>query len=408
MANYIVTSGRSAVYPAIHHGGHFIGNRATFFLDKDFTNPDSNALAIPNLPIKLLSTSPVSVSDRFFGMHVYKRSNDIATDASFYTVRSHDMAGGKARWQKIEPYDNVWDFSDLDDWVNIHHAAGRDILFTLYGTPQWASARPNEQGAYGPYNLGLQAEPADMSRWDRFCSKIAERYKGKIKYYEVWNEPNYYNDGTGLTAEGLSNKAFFFSGTFAKLAEMTRRANQAIKAVDPTAKIISPALTVWSATAGSSAETYFLGMMAAPTGDGSTTMKDWIDIVGVHLYIGGNDITKLPGMIDRIDAAKATAGIAGKETWDTESAPISPDIALMSGTAGDLFIGRSLLIQAAKGIARTIYYQYDIASMGIKDRSVVTYRNRICNLLQSGEILSACIFTDGRVGYYTRTGLKTI
>jgi hypothetical protein len=99
MADYIVTSGRSAFYPAIHYGGHFIGNRASFFLDKDFANPDSNALAIPNLPIKLLSASPVSVSDRFFGMHVYKRSNDIATDASFYTVRSHDLANGKSRWQ---------------------------------------------------------------------------------------------------------------------------------------------------------------------------------------------------------------------------------------------------------------------------------------------------------------------
>ena len=36
--------------------------------------------------------------------------------------------------------------------------------------------------------------------------------------------------------------AFYFTGTFAKLSEMVRRGNQAIKAVDPTAKIICPLL----------------------------------------------------------------------------------------------------------------------------------------------------------------------
>jgi hypothetical protein len=415
MTDYVVTSGRSTVYPTAHHGGHFIGNRATFCLDKDFGNLDPNVLAIPNFPVKLLSGSPVAVSDRFFGMHVYKRDNDTATEASFYTVRSHDMAGGRSRWQFIEPRDDVWDFSVIDDWVNIHHAAGRDIVFTLYGTPAWASARPNEEGAYGPWSLGIQAEPSDMTKWDRFCTKVATRYLGKIKYYEVWNEPDMFNNGTGIARKDFYggatdaelSKHFFFSGTFAKLSEMVRRANQAIKAVDPTAKILSPSITNWPTSGGVNAETYFTGMLAASDGVGGT-MKDWVDIIAVHLYIGGNDITKLPKILDRIDAAKTAAGVSSKETWDTESAPIGPDVISMTSAAGRLFIARSMIIQAARGIARTIYYQYDHGTMGIKNSSIVAYRNRIRDLLTSGTILSACAFTDGRVGYYTSTGLTTI
>ena len=115
-------------------------------------------------------------------------------------------------------------------------------------------------------------------------------------------------------------------------------------------------------------------------------MKNWIDIVGVHLYIGGNDITKLPLMIDRVKAGMATTGVSGKEIWDTESAPIFPDVSGMPVEAAKLFIVRSMIIQAAKGITRTFYFQYDEQTMGIKRKRIVSYRERIRELLMSGKI----------------------
>jgi hypothetical protein len=409
VTDFVITDGRAEQYPARHYGAHFTGSRATFCLDADLINPSDNVKAIPGTPVSALATSAVSTGAQFFGAHIKYRINDTQSECAVGTVRSHDMENGKSRWQYIEPSDNVWDFDALDYWVDAHYAAGRDILFTLFGTPTWASARPTEEGAYGPSNLGIQAEPSDMTKWDRFCTKIATRYLGKIKYYEVWNEPNYNNDGTGPTAEGLSSKVFYFSGTFAKLAEMVRRANQAIKAVDPTAKIISPPITAWGTTDQSAdstkAEGYFVGMMAAATGDGSTTMKSWIDIVGVHLYIAGNDITKLPGMIDRVKAGMTTAGISGKEIWDTESAPIAPDVSGMPIHAARRFIIRSLLIQAAKGISRTFYYQYDDATMGVKGMSfLLSERARIIGELRSATVSGASILADGRVVFASSSG----
>ena len=113
-------------------------------------------------------------------------------------------------------------------------------------------------------------------------------------------------------------------------------------------------------------------------------------------------------MIDRVKAGMTTAGVSGLEIWDTESAPIAPDVSGMSAQAAQLFIVRSMMIQAAKGVARTIYFQYDDPTMGIKHTGAVSYRERIRLLLMSGKIRAAYIFNDGRVGYYTTGGLSTI
>lgn len=406
MTDYVITNGRSEAYPLKHYGAHFTGSRATFCLDADFAGLDANVLTVPNLPVSVLSASPVSVGGEFFGMQVNRRANDSLTGVTAAIVRNQDMENGRSRWLKIEYSPGLFAWSDVDSWVNTHYAAGRELVFVLWGTPQFYSARPSEIGAYGIGSPGASAEPSDMAKWSTFCTKVAQRYAGKIKYYDIWNEPNYYNDGISLPSD---TRGCYFTGTFAKLSEMVRRANQAIKAVDPTAKIICPATTVWQASGANTAGNFFTGMMAASTGDGSTTMKDWVDIVGVHLYLPyPNKVQDLAGMIDRINEAKTTAGVLALPTWDTESAPIGPDVSTLTDDQAKAVIGRSLITMAAKGISRTIYYQYD-NSMGFMSRSqIAAYREQIVSLLRSGTMLNASRFADGRVGYYTNSGLTII
>jgi hypothetical protein len=340
-------------------------------------------------------------------MHVRSRVNDALPGITAKTIRLHDMAAGKSRWQFIQPTANTWDWVDLDAAVNAHYAAGRDIIFTLFATPDWASARPTERNIYSDqpgeqiqYNRGIAAEPLDMANWDTFCTTLATRYLGKIKYYEVWNEPNWHNDGTGPGA----NTDCFFTGTFAKLAEMTRRANQAIKAVDPTAKILCPPVQGWTTTSGSS-DSYFTGMMSAS--DGATgTMKDWVDIVAVHLYLPTpNRVQDLAGMIGRINACKTTAGVSGLPTWDTESAPIGPDVSAINDPQSRNLVARMLLAMAAKGIARTCYYMYDHGTMGLSGRVfLLRERERIIGELRSGTISGVSMLSDGRVVFASSSG----
>jgi|GEM_PF-1670651 len=408
MSDFTVTGGVSSYYPkpGEDFGGVIGASTATFCLPKDLVSGlDANTLAIPGLPITVLNSSPIRIPETFFGVSVQNQANDNLAGVTAKVTRSHDRKSGTAMWKYIEVADNVWNWTNIDVWVNAHYAAGRDMVFTLYGTPLFWSARPTEQCAYGPTYLGVAAEPSDMTKWSRFCTQVATRYLGKIKYYEVWNEPNYLNDGTNLPA---SPGNFYFSGTFATLADMMRLASAAIKAVDPTAQIISPPITDWSATASQAAETWFTTFMSTTTG--ATTPAALTDIVGVHLYLpSSNKVQDLAGIIDRIKAGIVTAGISGKEIWDTESAPIGGDVSTLDNPHANLIIARSMITKAAKGIARSIYYQYDHGTMGFINRpQIQEYRERIISILRSGRITNAHRFTDGRVAYATESGLTII
>ena len=35
-----------------------------------------------------------------------------------------------------------------------------------------------------------------MDEWGIFCGKVAQRYAGRIKAYELWNEPGMDDEGT--------------------------------------------------------------------------------------------------------------------------------------------------------------------------------------------------------------------
>jgi hypothetical protein len=408
-------------YPQHYYAGHIAtATRATFCTDADLINPAANVLAMPNCPITVLNAGAFSCPEEFFGMHIKNSANNGVTGLTFKTVRSHDLANGKGRWQKIQTTDtqtlSAWDFADPDAWYAANLAAGRDMVWTLFATPTWASARPTEEGIYGPANLGLQAEPADINDWIFYCTTIATRYPG-IQYFEVWNEPNMNNDGvgdgidgTGLTATGKSTKDFFFSGKFAKLAEMVRTANQAIKAVNPTAQIICPPVQGWAATANTS-DTYFTGMLDAPTGDGTTKMWEWVDIIGVHFYPPSvNRVQDYPAIIDRLATLKTTAGVSSMELWDTESAPIGDgyEVTDLSDPKAWKLMLRAMVIMAAKGVSRTMYYQYDHADMGFEGRTfLIREREALINTLRTG-MYGASMFTDGRVVYSCAGGQYVI
>jgi hypothetical protein len=208
MTDYTITAGRSEFYPqpGKDYGGYFVGNKATFCLPADLSSLNASTLAIPGLPITVLSANPIKMGEQFFGMSVQQRVNDGLAGITAKVTRSHDLKSGTSMWKYIEVNDNTWNWTNIDSWVNAHYAAGRELVFTLYGTPAWTSARPTELCAYGPSYLGVASEPGDMTKWSRFCTQIATRYLGKIKYYEIWNEPNYQNNGTNT-----AGSSFYFS-----------------------------------------------------------------------------------------------------------------------------------------------------------------------------------------------------
>lgn len=176
-------------------------------------------------------------------------------------------------WYGIESRNGMrWDATDR--FVNHHSAAGRDIIFTLCGTPAFLSSRPTEKCAMWD---GAAAPPSDITRWIAFCRNVALRYSGRVKYYEIWNEVNMQE---------------FWTGTLDELVSMVIAAEHAIHDVDPSALILAPSVT---GMVHQSTEIFYDEML------GRT--RDSVDLGNIHAYNSNRS-----GDIER-DAAGVAADV---------------------------------------------------------------------------------------------------
>jgi hypothetical protein len=94
------------------------------------------------------------------------------------------------------------------------------VIARLSKPPDWALRTPTTAAE----------APFDVDGFGRYCGALAERYKGRISGYQVWNEPN-------LTREWHDNppnaKAY---------VSLLAACHRAIKAADPAAIVISAGL----------------------------------------------------------------------------------------------------------------------------------------------------------------------
>lgn len=326
------------------------GSEYTFVTDADVAAPTA---ALNTMPLRTLRyvSGPFVFPPDYFGLHFarYPTGSPLTTISgalSYSLVRSHDKDG--LSWASMEPTSGAITWTTFDAFIS-EHAASRDIIFTVFGSPTWASARPAEAGAYG---LGSAAEPASMTYLADFVTAVMERGGGAITAIEVWNEPN---------------NSTFYTGNKTQLALMTKTIANAARAVDPTVQVISSPVTNFSATAGGSAEVYLQQYLATSDGSGGVA-ADHIDIIGVHLYTPAGRTSNLVDIISNINTAITSAGVSGKQIWDTESGIISPDAAEVSDVRYENLFARHTLLAASIGIARACWYGADYTNFGFSTR----------------------------------------
>lgn len=248
----------------------------------------------------------------------------------------------------LQPTRSTWDFSKLDRYVSLADSRGVSLLLPLGLTPQWASARPTERSAYGP---GAAAEPLAMEDWRIYVRKVAQRYKGKIKAYELWNEPN---------------DPEFYSGSMDKLVELTCEAYRVLKEVDPSITVVSPAYT--------HPRNIKLLDKFLSSGGGKC-----IDVVSYHLYLPTRPPEDIPDLIKQIRGVMKTHGLANSPLWNTESGwamknndgtPIGTVPAawrkIGDGQSG-AYVARSYLLGAAFGLDRFYWYAWDNQTFGLTE-----------------------------------------
>jgi hypothetical protein len=92
------------------------------------------------------------------------------------------------RWFTVEPERDAYTWTAVDPVVDQVTAAGMEVLAVLGSTPSWASgvARGEvpEDAHWDAY------EPTSVADFARYAHAVASHYRGRIRAYEIFNEPN--------------------------------------------------------------------------------------------------------------------------------------------------------------------------------------------------------------------------
>ena len=239
----------------------------------------------------------------------------------FGTLRLWDSG---TAWTNLEPQAGLWNFAPLDTWVRAAQDNGvPDIILTLGQSPAWASSDPTKVNYYG---AGAPAPPRNIKDWRNYVQTVAERYKGQIRYFEIWNEPNDIN---------------YYNGSVADLVALTREAQKVLKAVDPANTVIlSPPYS-----AG------FLDLLLA-NGAGQ-----YVDVIGYHAYSTPPEDTGR--QLADVRLVMAAHGLSAKPLWETEGA--SGDLTT-SDTDAPAYLTRKFLTDLAFGAGRFDWYTWGPAT----------------------------------------------
>jgi Beta-galactosidase len=272
----------------------------------------------------VLPSDNSAVSDRYFGMHV--GFVDPATPWPSVPFGTWRLWDANVTWKDLEPQKGVWDFSRLDALVAMGEAHKVDMILPLALTPQWASRRPNEASSYTP---GAAAPPVNVDDWIDYVKTVTARYKGRIAYYEMWNEVNV--PGT-------------WTGTAAEIVSLQQAAYAAIKSVDPDAKLIS-------ANVASSSGLPMLKQLL------DLGYANSADIIGYHFYVSSDPPEAIATLFSQVYLQLNQHGV-NKPVWNTETGWLLPNAIMNEDEAAAVAV-RAMLIGRSAGIERFVWYEWD-------------------------------------------------
>lgn len=271
------------------------------------------------------------------GMHVAGVQDGAWPDSNvpFGALRLWDSG---TAWSQVESTKGVYNWTSLDRAVkNAEAHKVKNVLLVLGSTPTWNAKKVTATDYPVP---GAASAPKSLTAWDSFVRAVATRYKGRIAAYQVWNE---------------ASLGMFWNGSPELMAELTKRAYDIIKDVDPKATVVAASTTVRLEGAFTRFFSRYLAALAE---------LDWpVDVFAAHLYPNSKgDTDTRRGYIGDVQDALATAGAPDKPVWDTElnyglagPGTDNPHQTISGAKARD-WVVQTMFDSLAAGIARTYWY----------------------------------------------------
>lgn len=185
-------------------------------------------------------------------------------------------------WSDIEPQEGRFEFDKYDMIVNLLTQNNINVLGILDYSADWASS-------CGRWNC----PPSDNKLFVNYAVKIIQRYKDKVKYWEIWNEPD--SPVYWEVQDGLKSYCQFLKEVYI-----------AAKKADPDCKILNGGL----ANSTTSINRLY-----------DNGAKDYFDILNIHIF----ESPLNAGAVKRIAAYSKLAykimsrnGDSHKKIWVTE------------------------------------------------------------------------------------------
>lgn len=184
----------------------------------------------PDAPVAHAGVNP-------FGINIFleqevepekrERAMQMIAEAGFHWLRQEfpwediEIHGkGDFEDRRHEPHRSAWE--KYDNIVGLAEQYGLEIVPRLSNPPAWTRAEGDDAGTYAP--------PDDLADWGDYVAAVVSRYRGRVRYYQLWNEPNIYPEWgeRQVDPEGYTQL----------LCEGYRR----VKEADPDAVVVSGAL----------------------------------------------------------------------------------------------------------------------------------------------------------------------
>ncbi len=218
-------------------------------------------------------------------------------------------------WQRTEREKGVYDFEWIDKIIdNLNKRGVEPWVCLCYGNEIYTELAAENFGAVGCAPMKSKEE---QNAWVNYVKAFVKRYKGKVRYYEVWNEP----DCIWTWKSGVSGTEY---------GEFTIMTAKAVKEIDNEAKVISGVIH--------KREIAFLNE-AFKTG-----MGDYIDFISFHEYT--SDETKV---FERVEVLRALS-----QKYNTEIEIIQGESGSQSRSGGNdaLYTGSWTEEKQCKQLAR--------------------------------------------------------
>lgn len=267
------------------------------------SQPYDSVIPIPGNPISPSFTA----SGTLFGNQSVPRGSDNTHAAGYGLMKDLGMTTIREGWNwknvEVNKHEYVSWMDYFDQKAAEFSKMGTRVEAMITDTPDWASSDPQyasktgwdasspgrftvPKGLYGSiFDDGTDVyKPGVKSNRDNYYADyifdMAQRFKGKINVWQVWNEPDYPLGELTAGTTASNGVARYWTGSVQDYVRMLKITNTIVKGIDPNAKV---------ALGGLGYDKYLAGIIengGAP----------YFDIVDFHAY--GSDKSSSNGVLN--------------------------------------------------------------------------------------------------------------